>query len=114
MLDLYCKNCLAAYAACVLQRFKKCVAQTFFFLFKNPQNNIYAAIVLLTLYERTAFVLQNLHHLDTGTAFVLMELTKNYNSSVPQLIECVYVFFSNKYICELKTFCRDNSMNYNY
>ena len=32
--------CLAAYAVCVLQRFKKCAAQTFLFLFTNPQNYI--------------------------------------------------------------------------
>ena len=100
MLDLYCKNeahnrimyCLEAYAVYVLQRFKKCTAQTFLFLFTYPQNYICCYCTVNIVWEDC---------ICTAELVVLhlcwCKLLKNYNSSVPQLVECVCGFLSIGY-----------------
>ena len=99
--------CLAAYAACVLQRFKKCAAQTFLFLFTNPQNYICCYCAVNIVWEDCIYTAESspLHHLDTGTAFVLMQLIKKLqqlSASIDWM--CVCFFFLKNIFVNWKLF----------
>ena len=106
--------CLAAYAVCVLQRFKKCAAQTFLFLFTNPQNYICCYCAVNIVWEDCICTAESSPLRYWYCICADATYKKIITAQFLNWFNMCVCSFSKKYICELKFFCRDNSMNYNY